>query len=271
MTTLTRALAKAMLKSLAAYETIYSLVTKSVDPERQRSVKTLRKWRDALDVRFIELSCDWRAYKDDTDLDNNEFNRVTDEGPIIKHNDAWFQKVEAEYIDLCEKADDILEEDNPKSSDKSVLESKDVDLKLKDKKLCDILLAQIEAETKCIEQGTFKLAEEVTNISSVLDPQKAESLLLRCRNLADRLNNGLQSLVLQCLPLMDDSDVQEKSEKHNSFVSNQRGILSNISCKIVERTAPKSDVTNSGTPLIHKEQTHLKKIDPPKFDGDIIG
>ena len=99
MTTLSRALAKAMLKSLAAYDTVYSLVSKSVDPQKQRSVKTLRKWRDALDEKFIEFSCDWRAYKDDTNLENDEFNRITEEGPIIKHNDAWFDKIEADYID----------------------------------------------------------------------------------------------------------------------------------------------------------------------------
>ena len=270
MSTLTRALAKAMLKSLAAYETIYSLVSKSVDPQKQRSVKSLRKWRDALDDKFIELSYDWRAYKDDTNLESDEFNRVTEEGPIIKHNDAWFENIEAEYIDLCEKADDLLDIDSPKSSDKNVSDSKDEILKIRDKKLCDILLAQIEAETDCIEKGSIKLADEVTNISAALDSQKAESLLLRCRNLADRLNNGLQSLILQCLPLMDDSDVREKSEMYNSFVSKHRGILSNISCRIVERTAPKSDATIPSAPVIHKEHRHLKKIDPPKFEGDII-
>ena len=94
-------------------------------------------------------------------------------------------------------------------------ESKGLDLKSKDKKLCDFLLSQIEAEIQCIESGTTKLADEVTNMSVISDSQKAESLLLRCRNLADRLNNGLQNLVLQCLPLMDDSDVREKTEMHN--------------------------------------------------------
>ena len=134
-----------------------------------------------------------------------------------------------------------------------------------------MLLSQIESETESIEQGASKLAEEVSNISpATIDPQKAESLLFKCSSFSDRLNNGLQGLVLQCLPLMDETDVKEKSEMHNAFLTKSRGILSNISCKIVENSVPKAAASAPVTVPAVKEQTYLKKIDPPKFAGDII-
>ena len=84
-----------MLKSIAAYETIYSLVSKSIAPDKTRSIKTLQKWRNSLDDKFIELSCDWREYKEDSKLDHLQFNEINEEGPVIKHNDAWYDQMES--------------------------------------------------------------------------------------------------------------------------------------------------------------------------------
>ena len=259
-----------MLKSIAAYETIYSLVSKSIAPDKTRSIKTLQKWRNSLDDKFIELSCDWREYKEDSKLDHLQFNETNEEGPVIKHNDAWYDQMESKYIEICEKADALL--DGPiVASDKSEPKGQGIDTKNKDIRLRDMLLSQIGSETESIEQGVSKLDEEVSNTTSAtLDPQKAESLLLKCSSFSDRLNNGLQGLVLQCLPLMDETDVKEKSEMHNAFLTKFRGILSNISCKIVENSVPKASASTPTTVPAVKQQTYLKKIDPPKFTGDII-
>ena len=91
--------------------------------------------------------------------------------------------------------------------------------------------------------------------------------VLNVLSFTDRLNIGLQGLVLQCLPLMDETDVKEKSEMHNAFLAKLRGILSNISCKVVEKSAPKAVVSAPLPAVTGKEQTFLKKIDPPKFSN----
>ena len=266
---LSRNVEKNMLKSIAAYETIYSLVSKSVSADK-RSVKTLQKWRNSLDDKFIELSCDWREYKEGSNLDQSHFNEINEDGPVIKHNDAWFNEIESKYIELCERADNMLDEPII-TSNKDEVKEQGIEAKQKDIRLRDILLAQIESETECIEQGATKLAEEVSNLPAAsIDPQKVESLLLKCSSFTDRLNIGLQGLVLQCLPLMDETDVKEKSEMHNAFLAKLRGILSNISCKVVEKSAPKAVVSAPLSAVTSKEQTFLKKIDPPKFSGDII-
>ena len=58
---------------------------------------------------------------------------------------------------------------------------------------------------------------------------------------------------------------------HNKFLTRLRGILSNVACSIVEKSTPKYSLPAPGTAAVSKEQTYLKKIDPPEFDGDIIG
>ena len=268
----TRNLEKNIQKSLAAFETVFSLISKSVAPEKTGSVKTLVKWRSALDEKFIDLSCDWRSYKEDLDLSDEKFNEINEEGPVIKYNDAWFGQKESKYIDICERADNMLDETSSATKQSEFNGKKEIETKNNNTRIRDILLTQIESETECIDQGATKLAEEISNVpTSSLDPQRAESLLLKCSGLSDRLNTGLQGLVFQCLPLLDETDFKEKSEMHNKFLIRLRGTLSNIACKIVEKSAPKHTLSAPGPAAVSKEHTYLKKVDPPKFDGDIIG
>ena len=57
-----------MLKSLSSYETLFDLVTKASDVDKPVLAKSHSKFREKLDDQFVNLCCDWKAYKEDTGL-----------------------------------------------------------------------------------------------------------------------------------------------------------------------------------------------------------
>ena len=124
--------------------------------------------RERLDNSFVNVCTDWVAYKRDTGLNGDDFNKIdeTSDVAVIEHNDAWFEAFKDEFYTICEKSDDKLEamevRKNGETESKADLEDK---VKIQQsKKQCDFLLSQIEAESDDIE-GTMKSFEsEVNNI-----------------------------------------------------------------------------------------------------------
>lgn len=220
MTTLTRALGKAMLKSLNSYETMYNLVSKSSDADNPLSPKSLPKFRDCLDEKYLCLSCDWKAYKEDTGLIDDEFNKIGDDGvPTVKHNDTWFSNLETAYMELCGKSDEALEKSCNNAEKTSMEESKvEIEQKtkvLQEKKVGELLLLQIEAETESIKADIDMLETEIKSVlKGRLERKKAESLQVKTINLSERMNVGLQALVMQCLPMLEDSESKLKTTLH---------------------------------------------------------
>ena len=102
MSTLTRALAKVMLKSLNAFNCLYDQVSRAVDPDKPGLVKSHPKLREKLDDSYIALYTDWHAYKDDLSLEDEVFNKVDDDTGIaaILHNDEWFSKLTEQYYNI---------------------------------------------------------------------------------------------------------------------------------------------------------------------------
>ena len=278
MTTLTRALGKAMLKSLSNYETMFDLVSKASDADKPVLAKSHSKFRDNLDEHYVNLCCDWKSYKEDIGQGADEFNKVDEDTgqPVIKHNDDWFSKVQEAYIDLCEKSDDTLEKQANTRKVNSGEETKaDQDLQMRvqhDKKVGTLLSSQIESESESIRAAVVKLGSEVTAVTAgALEFSKAESFKAKLMSLSDRLNVGLQSLVMQCLPMIEDGEADLKNTLHNQFMSVQRSKLAEISSQIAEKSEKKPvTAAYSVEQKSSKDQTFLKKIDPPKFDGEEI-
>ena len=79
MSTLTRAMAKVMLKSLKAYTCLFDQVSRAVDPQKTGLKKAHPKLRDKLDECFISLYSDWHSYKDDLSLSDEDFNNLDEE------------------------------------------------------------------------------------------------------------------------------------------------------------------------------------------------
>ena len=91
MSTLTRALAQ-------------------VDRAADKKTKSHENLREKLDESFIALYNDWKFYKDNTGMSDEDFNKVnSDTGkPDILHNDKWFKDLEEKYFTLCDKSDEAL-------------------------------------------------------------------------------------------------------------------------------------------------------------------
>ena len=134
-----------MLKSLSMYETFYDMVSKASDPVKPILPKSHSKFRDKMDDQFVEMCCDWKAYREDTGLGTDDFNKIDVETghPVVKHNDVWFDELQATYFDLCGRTDDIL------------------DKLAGEKKAGNLLISQIEAEVESNEAAINKLRSNV--------------------------------------------------------------------------------------------------------------
>ena len=272
MSTLTRALGKAMLKSLNTYECLYGQV--------DRAAEGLRK---KLDESYINLYSDWKFYKDDTGLNEADFNKVNSDTnkPDIIHNDQWFQDLQEKYFNLCDKSDEALELPGDSTIDNAeqITESKVLETETKKKEeqekvKSDLLLSQIEAESEAIKAAVNKLEADVKDVSSgTLTATKALSMKVCAKELSDRMNVGLHGLVMQCLPLIQKEQAELKNATYIQLLSSNRNKLRNILEEIEEKSeVVRSLSTPSSVPegRVKSEQTYLKKCDPPKFEGNEI-
>ena len=199
MSTLTRALGKAMLKSLNTYECLYGQVDRAAE-KKSGSHEGLRK---KLDESYINLYSDWKFYKDDTGLNEADFNKVNSDTnkPDIIHNDQWFQDLQEKYFNLCDKSDEALELPGDSTNDNAeqITESKVLETETKKKEeqekvKSDLLLSQIEAESEAIKAAVNKLEADVRDVSSgTLNATKALSMKVCAKELGDRMNVGLKS------------------------------------------------------------------------------
>ena len=99
MTTFTRAAGKAFFKALDAYENQKKLVERAVDPVKPTLIKSHAKNREKLEECFLDLSHDWKVYKQDLGVTKEEFNSNADDGfPAYEYNDAWFSNMENDYF-----------------------------------------------------------------------------------------------------------------------------------------------------------------------------
>ena len=171
-----------MLKSLSIYEAVFDLVSKASDPVKPVLPKSLSKFRDRLDDQFIVMNCDWKAYKEDTGLETEEFNKVDVETgqPVVKHNDEWFDALQAAYIDLCEKSDDTLEKQAGDRVTVSEDSKADQEMRLKvehEKKVGILLISQIEAEIEtAVLIGAIEHTKAAVSIGAIEHTKAAVSI-----------------------------------------------------------------------------------------------
>ena len=274
MSTLSRALGKAMVKSLDTYKVYFDQLTRCVDPVKPAMPKSHKNIRERLDNSFVNVCTDWVAYKRDTGLNEDDFNKIDDTSDVavIEHNDAWFEAFKDEFYTICEKSDDKLEamevQKNGEIETKADLEDK---VKIQQsKKQCEFLLSQIEAESDDIE-GTMKGFEsEVNNIpAGGLKVSKAMAYKSGLKEISERLNVGLDSKVMQVLPLLDNDESANKNTLYIQFLTTHRSRLRKL-LETIEEKVEQNIPSNSYTDKPRPEQTFLKKTDPPKFEGDMV-
>ena len=108
MTTLSRATAKVFLKSLNEFENLVEMVSRALTPVAPSLVKSHPRNRERLDEVFMTLCFNWKEFKRDLNLSDDDFNKVTDDEPAYEYNDAWMSKLKEEYYELVEKSDEKL-------------------------------------------------------------------------------------------------------------------------------------------------------------------
>lgn len=158
MSTMSRALAKAFLKSLNHYENQKEMVSRAVDPTNPTLVKSHAKNRIKLEEAFSEASYDWKNYKTDQGVDDSEFNAVEEDVPKYQYNDAWYEALKTAYFELLELSDEKLDEGSPLKDDVTDAKEEKADIQklqhekqaLKEKKLADTLCNQLESLTNSI-------------------------------------------------------------------------------------------------------------------------
>ena len=106
--TLSRAAAKSFLKSLNEYENLVEMVSRALTPVAPSLVKSHPKNRERLDEVFMTLCFNWKEFKRDLNLSDDDFNEVTEDVPVHEYNDAWVSKLKEGYYELVEKSDEIL-------------------------------------------------------------------------------------------------------------------------------------------------------------------
>ena len=86
------------------------------------------------------------------------------------------------------------------------------------------------------------------------------------KEITDRLNVGLDTELMQVLPLLDDGESSNKNTLYIQFLTTNRFKLRKILETIEEKVELEVPSSSHADKRRH-EQTFLKKTDPPKFDG----
>ena len=275
MSTLSRATAKAFLKSLNLYETQKEMVEKAVDPVKPTLVKSHARNRIKLESSFTDLSLDWKTFKADLDLPETAFNEKEEGIPKYQYNDAWFEKTKLDYFELLEKSDDKLEDiEKPAKDDSDKKEEKFKTQKAQqDERLATTLYNQIVSVTENITTSIDNISSEVRRMDDGGEGvARVQSLKSDLNNLDNKIDEVLSKLYSQYICAVGDTEVQEKEATRALYIKTEKikisGILMMLSKKAKEPDKPASLTSTVGSGGGSKEQTYLKKADPPKWFGD---
>ena len=275
MSTLSRATAKALLKSLNLYETQKEMVEKAVDPVKPTLVKSHARNRIKLESSFTDLSLDWKTFKADLDLPETAFNEKEEGIPKYQYNDAWFEKTKLDYFELLEKSDDKLEDiEKPAKDDSDKKEEKFKTQKAQqDERLATTLYNQIVSVTENITTSIDNISSEVRRMDDGGEGvARVLSLKSDLNNLDNKIDEVLSKLYSQYICAVGDTEVQEKEATRALYIKTEKikisGILMMLSKKAKEPDKPASLTSTVGSGGGSKEHTYLKKADPPKWFGD---
>ena len=85
---LSRQTGKNLIKSVGLYENVEALVKRAVDKDKPSLVKSLSKNREKLDEAFENVFIDFKAFKRDINVSDEEFNAIENGTslPIFEYN-----------------------------------------------------------------------------------------------------------------------------------------------------------------------------------------
>ena len=221
MSTMNRMSANTFFKSLDKYEAQKKLVEKAVHPVNPSLKKSHASNRIKLDESFLELCHDWKNFKRDLNIPEEEFNgfEADDITPKYDYNDKWLEKCEEEYYDLMERSDAVLEGtivvEEPKETKAAVETEQKVKQELK---LRETLSKQVELSCNNVTAAIDKIKAEVVQlIDGGESPAKVQSMKSDLHAIDDKIDGSLCSLISQYVALLDDSETAEKEAMRLDF------------------------------------------------------
>ena len=272
-----RLTAKTFFKTLDKYESQKEMVEKAVHPTKPTLVKNHPKNRVKLDETFLELVHDWKEYKRDLNLASSVFNEIEEDGsPKYEHNDKWMDDLKDAFYELVEKSEAKLEE--VEALKVPIIESTEekvsvevVQRQRQEKKLCDSLAKQVELCSESITASIDKINAEVRQMGDGEEsPAKVQSLMSVLQSLDEKIDGTFSNLVNQYIGLLDDSSVPDVEMMRSDTTKKEKLRISNLLLSLSSKSKDTSSQHNSHSAHEKREQTFLKKTEPPKWEGDPV-
>ena len=277
---MTRACGKAFAKSLSGFKVVEDMVKRAVDVTNPSLVKSLAKNREKLDDSFIDLCYNFENYKADVlaseKISEDTFNENGEDDGVAKYqyNDKWFEDTKNEYYDLVEVSDTKLEDSVPVDTTKEEKVNLENDLKVKqEKKMVDSLSSQVELLADSTSASIDKIMIEVRDMD---DNSQSSAKIISIQFILNTLDNKLDvrfnDLVNQLICLLSDKEGKEKELMRKEYIKKEKIRIDNLLIMLAKKTKDVASISPSQSSSTYekKEQTYLKKTDPPKWGGDPI-
>ena len=266
---LSRQTGKNLIKSVGLYENVEALVKRAVDKDKPSLVKSLSKNREKLDEAFENVFIDFKAFKRDINVSDEEFNAIENEIPNFEYNDGWFTQTQKSYYELVELSDEVLEKLDKVAVDNTAKDVESDKSQLDQSRLFKQLESQVASMSKSITDSIEKLSVEVNKmVDNSENIAKIGAFKKDLFAIEEKIDGRLQSLYFQYIRMLDENDVSQKTLEKENFVNTEKAKI--CSLLVALNSKVKDDPPPSSRAFDKKEQTHLKKIDPPLFKGDII-
>ena len=275
MMSLARGAAKKMLASISKFKSFSRMVKKACDPENPSLEKSLSSNRSNLDSTFQELFHDYAMYKADASEDVNGVDENGDDK--FEYNDKWMESIENEYYELIDLSDDKLEVlAKRKSGSNDVLkpDSEMIEQKVKsdESKIKKLVHSQFKSEKKAITDSITLTSSTVNDMpSNSIGASQGQAFRSTLQGISSRMASRLQDLFEQLLKLVEDSEAETLESEFVEFTSLQSARIDSIEMAIVAKTKESPAAVSAGRPSSSgSNRTYLKKVEPPKFLGDML-
>ena len=140
-----------------------------------------------------------------------------------------------------------------------------------DSRVLSSLLSQVELTSSSISTSIDSMYVEVSKLADGNEfPAKISSMQFTVQKIDDKSDLVFNNLVNQILEYLPDNEVEERESLRKQFILREKARIDKLYILLASKVKDMSFVASGPTPLEKREQTFLKKVDPPKWGGDPI-
>ena len=260
--------------SHSKFLSVAEMVRKACDPVKPTFVSRLAKNSENFDEIYTELYHDFRMYK--LEADDPEFNGMNEDGnDKFAQNDSWMESIKEEYFELAEKADmklqqisdsKVVEKEMP--AEETEAESK---VLLRTKKITE---ERYKAEHKSIADSVTLISNTVRDLpDNSIGVVQGQAIRGSLHDISARVDNALQVLFEKLASVCEDSQEDQIRMNHLDFISMQRARIDSVEMAVVSKAKEVPVAAfghHGGVQVGGAGKTFLRKVDPPKFSGEIL-